>query len=113
MTRQCNSLPGNDNLPKVVSTQPRGCDDGTAYCRATKHGQAACVPVIDGKCLNCKDDSVFDHPERVRICASPSGPTCSANGQMYCAESRKCVDYCAYDCHSRGNSTGIPGIDLY
>jgi len=31
---------------------------------------------------------------------------------MYCAESRKCVDYCAYDCHSRGNSTGIPGIDL-
>ena len=73
MTKQCNSLPGNDNLPKVESTQPRGCDDGTAYCRATKHGQAACVPVIDGKCLNCKDDFVFDHPERVRICATPSG----------------------------------------
>jgi hypothetical protein len=112
MTQQCHSFPGNDNLAKVESTQPVGCEDMTAYCRATKAGQAACVPVIDGHCSNCRDGSVFDHPERVRICATPSGPTCSANGQMYCAESRKCVDYCGRDCHPRGNSTGIYGIDL-
>jgi hypothetical protein len=112
MTKQCHSLPGNDNLPKVESNKPPGCEHGTAYCRSTKSGKAACVPVVDGSCFNCMDASVFDHPERVRSCGTPSGPTCSANGQMYCAESLKCVDHCNDDCHHRGNNTGIVGVDI-
>jgi hypothetical protein len=111
LTKECHSLPGDDNLPHTMSTGPMPCDSNQAYCAHPRSGEPTCVGVREDKCFNCMDVSVFNDEVRGRRCGTPSGPTCASQGMFYCQASHQCVGYCGYDCHLKGTNTGVYNIE--